>query len=150
MKKSDELSESILKEWLTVSSVIQNDRIVKDMPFNEALVCNHLMYSNDPGHLTLTQLCHLTGIRKSLMNRILKSLIAKGLIVYADWDGDRRSKPVKLNPDRLDDFLDVHYHSVDVVKHLVEYWGMEKSAAIEQSLKDISGGFRHLYEEDGK
>ena len=72
------LNEELLFVWLQLGNVIDNQRLVAELPFNEALVCGLLSRSDVP--LTASDLCNLTRILKSQMNAILCSLEQKGLI----------------------------------------------------------------------
>lgn len=136
------LPEQILKKWLDVTSSIQNDRIVQDLPYNEALVCNHLIYAKTqtPDYLTPSKLCQKTGMQKSLMNRVLKSLAEKDLIEYVDDISDKRVTPVRINAGKQDVFLKEHNKNVHIVEQLVEFWGPEKSLRILEALTDIEEG----------
>ncbi len=73
----ENLNEKLLNAWLTLSSVVNNERIVSSIPFNEAHVCN-LLYRQrmeNPGvFLTATELCARTRMLKSQMNKVLASL----------------------------------------------------------------------------
>ena len=138
-----ELSESILTEWLRVTRTIQNSRIVNGMTLNEALVCNKLWCQSDkePAYLSAAELCSLTGISKSLMNRIVTSLLKKGIIEYADVVKDKRKKPLRLSPWKKEKFIAVHEASLDIVDELVKLWGIKSSKQILESLKKMHDGF---------
>ena len=89
----ENLNEELLAAWLKLSSVVNNERIVSTIPFNEAHVCN-LLYRrrleapND--YLTATDLCGKTRILKSQMNKVLASLERRGLIERFRARDDRR------------------------------------------------------------
>ena len=54
------LNEELLEAWLRLSRVINNERIVSDMPYNESVICNILYREQvkNPGeYLTATDLC---------------------------------------------------------------------------------------------
>ncbi len=34
------MNEKLLEAWLRLSTILSNDRIVSEMPYNEALICN--------------------------------------------------------------------------------------------------------------
>ncbi len=36
------MNEELLEAWLRLSTILCNDRIVSEMPYNEALICNIL------------------------------------------------------------------------------------------------------------
>ena len=77
----DPLNEELLTAWLRLTSVIDNERLVAGLSFNEAVVCNLLGRAKKAeGYLTARDLCAQTRILKSQMNAILGSLERSGLI----------------------------------------------------------------------
>lgn len=144
----DNIAEEILSEWIKVTSVIQNARIVRYLTYNEALVCNYLWRQLDagPDYLTPTQLCRMTGITKSLMNRIIKSLEEKKLIEYIRLTNDRRCTPVRFNREKESLFLMVHNNSIETVNKLIEVLGDEKAERILEALRDITSGAQQVFE----
>lgn len=138
----NDLAEEILTEWIKVTSVIQNTRMVRHLTYNEALVCNYLWHQLDaePDYLTPTKLCKMTGITKSLMNRVIKSLAGKELIEYIRPKNDRRCTPVRFNREKEAVFLMVHNNSIEIVNQLIEELGDKKAVSILEALKDIMSG----------
>lgn len=143
------IAEEILSEWIKVTSVIQNARIVRYLTYNEALVCNYLWRQLDaePDYLTPTRLCKMTGITKSLMNRIIKSLEEKKLIEYIRPTNDRRCTPVRFNREKESLFLMVHNNSIETVNKLIEVLGDEKAERILEALRDITSGAQQVFAE---
>ena len=73
------LNEQILDAWIQLTTVIDNNRIVSEMPLNEALICRILSERGEK-NITATYLCELTKMQKSQMNRTLTSMEEKGWI----------------------------------------------------------------------
>ena len=144
-----ELSEQILQAWLAVSAVVQNERIVSDMTYNEAVVCDFLWQQihSTPDYLTATQLCKLTGMQKSLMNRTIKSLLAKEMIIEAGECSDHRTKPLKFNPEKTEIFLKTHLHSLDYVKKLMTCWSDGEAENVLQALNSIAAAAKKIESE---
>lgn len=137
--EKDILAERILCKWLSITSSIQNERIVNDLTYNEALVCNHLMHQGKliPDYLTPSELSKRTGIQKSLMNRTLKSLNERNLIEYVEGTADKRSTPVRLSKTNLNLFLQEHNKNIRLVEEFMDFWGPEKTMNVFNSLRDI-------------
>ena len=74
-----EVKERLLTSWLMMITAVDSERIPTQLPYNEAVVCN-LLYTNKDKEITATDLCTMTKIMKSQMNRILTNLEEKGLI----------------------------------------------------------------------
>ena len=142
------MQTELLNLWIDISALVNNNRIVQDLPYNEAHVCNLLLRAaqEDPTrpYRTPAQLCRMTGMAKSLMNRTLKSLEQKQMILRITVPQDRRITPVRLNPEKMDVFLDVHNRSLCVVEKLTTYWGPQQSEQIVQALRLIYQGARDV------
>lgn len=75
----DNLHESLLNSWLRLSTSINNARLVSEMTYNESLICN-ILYNQSKTvnkYLTATDLCRMTNMLKSQMNRTLTQLEKK-------------------------------------------------------------------------
>ena len=77
-----DLNEEVLDAWLRLTTAISNTKLVSDMPYNEALICN-LLYNSQKQQpdmpLTATDLCKKTQMLKSQMNSTLQSMDDKFL-----------------------------------------------------------------------
>ena len=122
----ENLNEKLLSAWLTMSSVVNNERIVSTIPFNEAHVCN-LLYRQrmtDPDrYLTATELCAETRMLKSQMNKVLTSLEKRGMIERFPAPEDRRKAYICLREDNLDKFEAIHARSIHLVNCAVKGLG---------------------------
>lgn len=83
-----ESGEALISAWLALAGALWSSRIVSGMTFNEVHVCNHL--NNAEQGLTATQLCQLTGLLKSQMNKVLTEMENKGHICRQRSGKDRR------------------------------------------------------------
>ena len=59
----NELNEQILDAWIQLTTAINNERIVSEMPLNEALICR-MLYHNKDKNITATDLCGWTKMQK--------------------------------------------------------------------------------------
>ncbi|MCQ2451579.1 MAG: MarR family transcriptional regulator [Oscillospiraceae bacterium] len=148
---SPEMSEKLLQAWLAVSGTVQNTRIVKDMTYNEAVICDYLWQQSKkkPNSLTATELCALTGMQKSLMNRTLKALIAKDMIIMEQNSWDHRRKPVRLNPEKEDVFLKTHNEALAYVQALMAHWDSRKAESVAAALNAIASAAKSLNSSKG-
>ena len=94
------INEKVLNAWLKLSTVICNERMVSELPYNESLICG-ILHKNATEHpenkITATELCEKTKIQKSQMNRILNTLEEKGLIFRKRSEKDKRQVFVSMN-----------------------------------------------------
>lgn len=115
--------EEVLNAWLRLSNTICNERIVTQLPYNEALVCN-ILYNqridNPNEYLTATDLCEKTRLIKSLMNRTLNNLEKKGLIIKQRSEEDRRSVFVMFNEENISQYEKGHNEVLHVVNSIIE------------------------------
>ena len=126
----ENLSEKLLAAWLKMSSVVNNERIVSTIPYNEAHVCN-LLYrrrmESPQSYLTATELCAQTRILKSQMNKVLASLEKRGMIERFPAPDDRRKAYIRLKEENLGQFEAVHARSIHLVDCAIERLGEEEA-----------------------
>ena len=87
-----ELEENMLKAWINMSVNTRENRILKDLTFNEMLVLN-MVHDKE---LSFKELVNNLNIMKSQLNRILRRLEGKKLIITYIPDNDKRSLMVKM------------------------------------------------------
>ena len=120
----------MLSAWLTMSSVVNNERLVSSIPFNEAHVCN-LLYRQRieaPGeYLTATELCSQTRMLKSQMNKVLTSLEKQNMIQRFPAPDDKRKAYIRLVEENLPKFEAVHARSISLVDHAIARLGAEEA-----------------------
>lgn len=137
----ENLNEKLLSAWLTMSSVVNNERIVSTIPFNEAHVCN-LLYRQrmtDPDrYLTATELCAETRMLKSQMNKVLTSLEKRGMIERFRADDDRRKAYIRLVEENIAEFESVHARSIALVDKAIERLGGEEAERTAELLLRIA------------
>jgi len=126
----ENLNEKVLSAWLTLSTVVDNERLVSTIPFNEAHVCN-LLYEQRrdfPGeYLTATDLCARTRMLKSQMNKVLTSLEKQNMIVRTPAPDDKRKAYIQLVEENLHRYEAVHARTMLIVDHAIEQLGVETS-----------------------
>lgn len=137
----EKLNERLLSAWLTVSTVIDNERLVSTIPFNEAHVCN-LLYQQrreNPDHyLTATDLCAQTRMLKSQMNKVLASLEKQNLIERFPAPDDKRKAYIRLVEDNLHVFEAVHARTTSIVDHVIDVMGVGEAEDLTRLLLKVS------------
>lgn len=136
----EHLNEALLNAWLRVSTSIINSRIVSELPYNEALVCNalyrNMLVSDKP--LTATDLCGMTNMLKSQMNRTLNQLEMKGLITRERSTEDKRQVFVLFNADGSDAYEIQHARILKLLDGIIARLGEDKAADATQTLNHIA------------
>ena len=129
----ENLNEKVLSAWLTMSTVVNNERLVTSVPFNEAHVCN-LLYrqriENPNVYLTATELCAHTRMLKSQMNKVLTSLENQNMIERFPAQDDKRKAYIRLVEENLPKFEAVHARSISLVDRAIERLGAEDAEAL--------------------
>ena len=135
-----DLNEEVPDAWLRLTTAISNTKLVSDMPYNEALICN-LLYNSQKQQpdipLTATDLCKTTQILKSQMNRTLQSMEDKGLIERTRSTLDKRQVFLWLNTDSPA-FRTQHEKSLKLIDSLIARTGEEKAGKIAQLFTEIA------------
>lgn len=123
------VNERILTSWLKMILSIDSEHVVSQLPYNEAVVCN-LLLDNPDQQMTATDLCGMTKMKKSLMNRTLTSLESKNIIERIRSNDDKRFILVKLVNDVNNIFMKQHEKTLKYVDRLINRIGKEKANEI--------------------
>ena len=125
----DQKIEEVLNAWLYLSITVSNNRLVSDMPLNEAVIC-HLLYRSQIHHpdgpMTATDLCRATKMLKSQMNRTRQSMEEKGLIYRERSSLDKRQVYVFINHNSPL-YQAMHTKALKLVEQFMAQIGMEKA-----------------------
>ena len=142
------LSEELLTAWLRLTSVIDNQRLVYGLSFNEAVVCSLLERENRRGgFLTASALCARTGILKSQMNAILRSLESRGVISRQQSQRDRRQIEIRLLPEGSASYEAAHQRVLDLTRRLVDAMGEEPVRQLIPLLHQVVDTFTSIQQE---
>ena len=127
------MNEKLLDAWLRMTTVIVNERVTSDMPYNESVICN-ILYKNqrmDPTQaVTATDLCRKLRMQKSQMNRTLSDMEEKRIISRQRSEIDKRQVLVKLNMEQLEIYQRQHEKILALIDRLLEKIGSEKGEMI--------------------
>ena len=124
-----DFNEQLLQSWLKLTTVINNDRLVSNLPFNEMVIFRHLLQSEHHA-LTATDLCSLTTMQKSQMNRTLTAMEDKGLVKRIKDAKDKRKTYVYLNEEAMDIYTNEHQKIIDLIDRLIEKVGTEQAKQV--------------------
>ena len=111
MKKN----EQVLEAWLQMTTVINNERITPDLPYNESMICRYL-YQKQDINVTETDLCKYLRMQKSQKNRTLTSMEKKELITRIRSEQDTRKIYITLNDSMLKIYKTQHEKILKIVK----------------------------------
>ena len=142
-----ELNEELLDAWVRLLLAISSERVVSDIPYNEALICN-LLYRhnrrNPEEKLTATALCAETKMQKSQMNRTLNSMESRNLIIRERSASDKRQIYVTLDMTQADLYKRQHAKILNLVDTIVDKFGEEKAMEALQMFNDIADVAREV------
>lgn len=142
-------NEALLGAWLRVSTSINNNRLVTDLPYNESLICN-VLYRNELAHpekqLTATELCAETKILKSQMNRILEQMEEKQLIFRERSPQDKRKIYIRLNHNPASAYFIQHKKILAIMDSVITGLGKDKAEMTVQLLNEISDVADRLFQ----
>lgn len=138
--------EDLLDAWLQATTIIRNERFVKELTYNESIICKLLADDaiNDGDGLTATDLCNATQMRKSQMNRTLTSMEERGLITRSTSKDDRRKQLVRIRTEEMERFLDQHARIISFVDSVMNELGHERSLELTATLKDLVSAVRKV------
>lgn len=125
MKKN----EQVLEAWLQMTTVINNERITPDLPYNESMICRYL-YQNQDLNVTATDLCNYMRMQKSQMNRTLTSMEKKKLITRIRSEKDTRKIYITLNDSMIRIYKKQHEKILKIVDELFDKIGYERQPEV--------------------
>ncbi len=142
------LNEELLSAWLRLGAVIDNQRLVSDLPFNEAMVCGLLLRAQEQGcALTASDLCAQTRILKSQMNAILHALEKKGFLLRQRSQSDLRRMELFLLPVGVARYRDSHRQTLALVDRLIASMGQEAVKSLVPLLVQAADNFDRILKE---
>ncbi len=121
------LEEAVITAWVRLTGILKNTRITKGMVYNEAIVMLvvYNRYRTDGEALvSFKEIVSETRMLKSLVNRTIDSLVAKGCLERCEGK-DKRTTFVRILPDNIGDYLAVHARSLALAHNLIEVIGKE-------------------------
>lgn len=118
-----------MTSWLKMILSVDGEHVVSQLPYNEAVICN-LLLDNPNKQMTATDLCGITKMQKSLMNRTLTSLESKKLIERIRSSEDKRLVLVKLVNDVNNIFMKQHEKTLKYVDKVLNRIGKDKANEI--------------------
>ena len=120
-------NEQVLEAWLQMTTVINNERITPDLPYNESMICRYLYQNQD---ITATDLCNYMRMQKSQMNRTLTSMEKKELITRIRSEQDTRKIYITLNDSMLKIYKTQHEKILKIVDELFDKIGYERQSEV--------------------
>lgn len=137
-------NEALLKAWLRLSTSVINSRIVSEMSYNESLVCGILYSHSKAGKiLTATELCQITKMLKSQMNRTLNQLEEKGMILRHRSAADKRQVQLTFNMEHADQYEKQHEDILSLIDHIISKLEPQETAqtiSLFNKIADIADG----------
>lgn len=134
----EELQERMLSAWIGLNGMLKDSRMTQNLTYNEAIVMK-LVYdqykADGVGQTTMRHIVKETRMVKSLVNRTVDSLCAQGYLYKERDETDARNLFVLPQVERLEDFLAVHRHSLQMVQSVIDVIGQEYAQT-----------FVHIYE----
>jgi DNA-binding MarR family transcriptional regulator len=135
------INENLLDAWLRLSISVNNPRLVTEITYNESLICNILYkhaHSKEKPALTATDLCKMTNMLKSQMNRTLNQLEEKQLISRARSTIDKRQVFITMNMQQCHIYEAQHKQILSILDAVIDRLGKDRSQDAIKLLNDIS------------
>ena len=123
------INERILSAWLKMILAVDSERVVSQLSYNESIICN-VLYTNIHDEMTATELCTITNMQKSLMNRTLKSLEEKELIKRTRSIKDKREIVIQFIDNQNSLYMKQHKKTLEYVDKIIEHFGNKTEEVI--------------------
>ena len=133
------LQENLLYAWMEMSVFIRGNRILKDLSFNEVMICGMLHRQQDTDTpLTATELGERTNLLKSQINHILTDMEKRGLIQRTRSTTDKRVVYVQLSEEGRKRYLQEHAKVMEILEEVHQKLGSEKALELTNMLKQAT------------
>ena len=132
--------EALLGAWMRMSIGIKGNRILKDLSFNEIVVCRLLYQAGQEGReITATEICKHARLLKSQVNKLLSEMEKRGLIYKHRDIEDKRRVFIRLREESLPVYLTEHEHVMSIIGQVCERLSrQEVGILIEKMCKVVS------------
>lgn len=120
--------ELLLEAWVSLSSILKNNRITKGLMYNESIVmllAYRKYQRSESKKISIKEIIQTTNMQKSLANRTVNALIDKNLLERCEGEKDKRVQYVRCVKENLETFLMVHQESLEIVRDIVSIIGEE-------------------------
>ena len=118
--------EKLLEAWVSLSSILKNNRITKGLMYNESIImllAYRKYQTSEEKKISLKEIIHTTNMQKSLVNRTVNALIDKNLLERVKSEGYKRIQYVQCVKENIETFLMVHKESLHIVSEIVSIIG---------------------------
>ncbi len=126
------LEEDVIGAWVRLTGLLKNTRLTDGLQYNEAIIMNivYRKYREDgKGLVSFKNIVTETSMLKSLVNRTIDSLVKRGLLERISGTSDRRTTFIRPVEENLQEYLDVHERTLDMVHQIIEIIGKDDAEA---------------------
>lgn len=136
---TDELCDSLLEAWLSLSAAVRNERIVQTMTFREVFVCNILYRAQSSKQdIASSDIVRRTGMLKSQVNKVLDALEDRGLIKRERSEEDHRFILIRLTSKGSSAYEKEHAHVLIILQRLTGRLGEKETETLVHELNNVS------------
>lgn len=139
-QKEEALDEALIRAWVRLTSTLKNTRMTQGMNYNEAIVMllAYNRYRQDgEGLISFKEITRETKMLKSLVNRTIDSLAAKGFLERCGG-ADKRMTFVRVVKENLSEFLSVHEQSLQIARQIVGIIGEQDARTFVEIAEKIT------------
>lgn len=139
------LEEQVITAWVRLTGILKNTRITKGMVYNEAIVMliAYNRYREDGvGMVSFKEIVSETRMLKSLVNRTIDALVDRGLLARCEGK-DKRTTFVRILPENIEGYLQVHDQSLTLATKMIELIGEEDAEAFVRISEKIASNLKN-------
>lgn len=122
------MEERLISDWLVISNIIRNNRIINDLPYSEVIIISLLKRNN--GEMSFKDLVITSKNLKSQLTRTIKSLEEKNLIKKITSEKDKRLKTIYLTKEGSELYDVFHLKSLELSKEIIDILGPEDTETL--------------------
>lgn len=137
-------NEEVIKSWIRLTSIIRNNRIIKNYNYNEAIILNlvYEAYQKQEG-VYLQDILSFTHMLKSLANRTINQLVTAGFVYRQKENGSNR-QILYFVAAKEQEYLSMHEEILKKVESIAEIVGEEDLEIFISIVKRLSDGLEKI------
>ena len=135
---TSDVMEELLNAWMGMSISIKGNRILKDLSFNEMVICRLLYRAEQEGReVTATDICSHARLLKSQVNKLLDGMEKRGLIYKHRDSVDRRRVFIRMNEDKKAIYLAEHEHVMAIIEKICEKMSAQETEVLIEKMEKV-------------
>lgn len=137
-KVPEKMMEELLDAWMGMAMGIRGNRILKNLSFNEMVVCRILYQAErENREVTATDICARSRLLKSQVNKLLNDMENNCIIERHRDQNDKRRILITLSEKNRGVYLEEHDHVMEILKKISRQFDREETEFLIEKMRKV-------------